>query len=74
MVYSRAETVGRTSGGLLNKMQRLGRRQEAGSPREKNGKVEQDTDEGVPMVADLKRLDAEGSLSVPAGNCRHALD
>jgi len=62
VVYGRVKSVRHESGRLLDERQRFGRRQEAGRPREQNGKVEQDTDEGIPVVADLKRFDKEGAL------------
>jgi hypothetical protein len=73
VVYGGVESIRDERGGLPNEKQRLGRRQEAGSPREKNGKVEQDTNEAVPVVADLKRFDTEGALNGFTGDDRHAL-
>ena len=74
MVYGGVESVRHEGGGMLNDGQRLGRRQEAGRPREKNGNVEQDAEERVPVVADLKRLDGEGPSALLTGADRCALD
>ncbi len=74
MIYGRVKSVRDESGGLLNESQRFGRRQEAGRPREQNGKVEQDTDEGIPVVADLKRFNAEGALRLTIGDGGSAID
>ena len=74
VVYGGEESVRHESGGRLNERQSPGRREEAGRPGEKNGKVKQDADEGVPVVADLKQLDAEGAISLRAGSERHAFD
>lgn len=73
MVYGRVESVRHESDGLLNKRLGLDRQDEAGSPREQNGKVEQNTEKGVPVVADLKRLDTEGAFTLPAGDSRYVL-
>jgi len=73
VVYGGAESLRHESGGLLDGRQPLGRRKEAGCPRKKNGKIEQDTNEGVPVVADLQRLDTEGALQRSAGDGGHAL-
>lgn len=73
-VYVRVESVRHEGCGLLNGQQRCGRRQKAGRPREQNGKVEEDADVGVPMVANLKRLDAEGTFTLSAVNGRSAFD
>ena len=74
VVYGGAESVRDESGGLLDERQRLGRRKEAGSPRGENGEIERHSDEGVPVVADLKRFDAQGALSVSSGDGGRVLD
>ena len=74
VVYGGEESVRHESGGQLNERQRLSRRKEAGLPGEKNGKIKQDPNEGVPVVADLERSDAEGAITLRAGYDRHALD
>ena len=74
MVYGGAESVGHESDDQLNERQPLGRRKEAGSPRKQDRKVEQDAEEGVPVVADLQRPDAEGAFAGHAGDGRHTLD
>ena len=74
VVYGRAESVRHERGGLLDERQRLGRWKEAGGPGKKNGQVEQDTDERVPVVADLKRLDAEGTVTLLTGDGGCALN
>lgn len=74
MVYGGKESGRHESAGLLNERQRLGGRNEAGSPRKQQGKVEQDAEEGVAVVADLKRLDAKGALTLFAGDDGHAFD
>jgi len=73
VVYGGVEPVGHESGGLLDKRLRLGRWHEAGSPRQKNGKVEKLAEQRVPVVADLKRLDGAASFRLAAGNGRRAL-
>ena len=74
MIYGGDEFVRRHGGGLLNERQRHVRRNEAGCPRQKNGKVEQDANEGVPVVANLQRLDTEGAFPGAAGDIRRALN
>ena len=73
MVYGGVESVGHKSGGILDKKLRLCRRHEGRSPREKNGKIEKVAEERVPVVADLKRLDNAGALTLAAGTGRRAL-
>ena len=57
MVYGRTESIRCESDYLLNKRLRFGRRMEAGGAGEKNGELEQDTQKGVSVVADLEWLD-----------------
>ena len=73
MVYGGVESLRRESGGLPERRAPIGRRKEAGCPRKKNGKIEQDTNEGVPVVADLQRLDTEGAPHGSAGDGGRAL-
>ena len=73
MVYGGEESVRHESGGLLNERQRLSRRKETGSTWEQNRKIEQDAEEGVTVVADLKRFDAEGTLTRNTSDGRHAI-
>jgi len=74
VVYGRAEPVLNESVGLLNEPERFRRRQQAGRPSEQHGKVEQDADEGVPVVTNVQRLDAEGAFGLPTGDGGSALD
>jgi hypothetical protein len=46
---------------------------EAGGPREKNRQVDQDTEERIPVVADLKRIDSGATFAFPAGDGRRGL-
>ena len=64
------ESVRRESDGLLDERQRLGRRLEAGGPREQHRKIEQDAEGGIPAIADLKRLDtARETTGASGGEC-----
>lgn len=74
VIYGGSEFVRHESGSLPDEWQRRSRRQEAQGPREKNGKIEQNTNEGVPVVTDLKRFDTEGPFNGSAGDGGHALD
>lgn len=74
MVYGGSEPVRHESDSLPDEWQRNSRRQEAQGLREKNGKVEQHANEGVPVVADLKRFDTECPFNGSAGDGGHALD
>lgn len=71
MVYGGAKAVRNDRGRLLEERLRLSRRQEERSTREKNGKIEQNTGEGVPVVTDLERLYSEGALDRSAGDGRN---
>ena len=73
VVYGGVESLRHESDGLLDGRPPLGRRKEARCPRKKNGKIKQDTNEGVLVVADLQRLDTEGALQRSAGDGGHAL-
>jgi len=74
VVYCGDESGRHESDGLPNERQPLGRRKEAGRPGEKHGKIEQDADEGIPVVTNLKRFDAEGAITLSTRHERHTLD
>jgi hypothetical protein len=73
VVYGGVKSVRHESRSLLNERQRFGRRKEAGRPRKQHGKIEQDAEEGVSVIADLKRFDAKRAFIRHAGDSRHAL-
>ena len=66
VVYGGEESVRHESDGLLDERQRLGRRKEAGGPREQHRKIEQDAEEGIPVIADLERFDTARETREPA--------